>query len=85
MPRFFFNVFNDEVTFDDEGQELPDLAAARERAIREARALACDSISRGHLDLDDRIEVNDGEGNRVLTLAFRDSFELRGSPWRPAE
>ena len=41
MPRFFFHFYNDILTEDEEGVELPDVEAARERAIEEARAIVC--------------------------------------------
>lgn len=77
MPRFYFHIFNDEDTVDDEGLELPDSAAAREAALEEARVLVCESIRRGHLNLEHRIEVEDERGNRTV-MSFRDAFTIEG-------
>ena len=50
MARYYFHVFNDEQTHDDEGQEFPDVQAARDRAHYEIRKLAAHSIAEfGHL------------------------------------
>jgi len=78
MPRFYFHVFNDEAVLDEEGADLPDWEAARTRAIASARALACDSIQKGHLNLDHRIEVVDETDKRVMTVTFREAFTIQG-------
>lgn len=36
MPRYFFNLYNDLTAIDEEGVELPDLAAAEVHGIGEA-------------------------------------------------
>lgn len=77
MPRYYFHVFDDEETFDEEGSELPDLEAAREYAKDNARALVCESVKKGHLNLDHRIEIEDEAGQRVA-LTFRDAFTIEG-------
>ncbi|HEX8366028.1 MAG TPA: hypothetical protein VD887_04270 [Allosphingosinicella sp.] len=78
MPRYFFHVFNDEITLDEEGIELPDLDAAREQAIESARALVCESVKHGHLNLDHRIEIADETDARKMTVTFREAFSLEG-------
>jgi hypothetical protein len=41
MPRYFFHILSGGVTVeDDEGIELPDMAAARREAVANARDLA---------------------------------------------
>jgi hypothetical protein len=78
VPRYFFNVFNDEITLDEEGAELSDLDEAREFALRSARSLVCDSVKNGHLNLDHRIEIEDDSGARRMTLTFREAFTIEG-------
>jgi len=34
MPRYSFNLYNDEISLDDEGRELDDQARARMRYLR---------------------------------------------------
>jgi hypothetical protein len=76
MPRFYFHVYNDEVTMDEEGQDLPDAEAARNEATKSARALICDEVLKGVLKLSDRIEVEDEERRSVLTLTFGDVVRI---------
>ena len=78
MPLYYFHVFNDETALDDEGTDLPDLAAAREHAVEGARSLVCESIHKGHLNLDHRIEITDEKNARLLTVTFREAFTLEG-------
>jgi hypothetical protein len=41
MPRYFFHILSGGVTVEDEeGMELPDMAAARQEAVASARDLA---------------------------------------------
>jgi len=72
VPRFFFNLYDDMVVMDEEGSELPDLAAARVRATASAREMACAEVLKGHLTLNHRIEVVDEAGERVCTVHFSD-------------
>ena len=76
MPRYFFHIHDHDVTLDEEGRELPDLAAARELALDSARELVCESIHHGHLNLDHRIEVQDQQGETALVLTFREAFTI---------
>lgn len=78
MPRYFFHVFNDVITLDKEGAELADLAAAREYAVESARALVCESVKHGHLNLDHRIEIADEADARKMTVTFREAFTIEG-------
>lgn len=55
MPRYFFNLFNDENAVDEEGSELSDAAAALDKAAADARYMAAQSVLRGHLTLTHRI------------------------------
>jgi len=80
MPRYYFHVFNDVVAIDEEGIDLPGLDAAREQAMDSARELVCESIQKGYLNLDHRIEVEDAQHNQVLSISYRDAFTLTGEP-----
>ena len=77
MSRFFFNV-TDRYNSPDEEEavELPNVAAARERAVQGARALLCDDIMRGILDLNGFISVID-EAGKVLTVVRFDEVVVR--------
>ena len=78
MPRYFFDLYDDTVARDEEGQELPDAAAARRAAIMNARHIACAEVLEGHLNLKHRIEVRDEGGNLLATVRFEDALELQG-------
>ena len=76
LPRYHFHLHDrDGLTKDSQGREFADLAVVRERAIREARAIICDDVRHGRLDLSGRIEVADGRGEVVLTLRFAEAVE----------
>ena len=78
MPRFFFNVYDDGATIDEVGVELPDVAAAHEAAVEEARAVISEEVRRGRIDLSHRIEVEDEQRRPVLMLPFSAAVEIEG-------
>jgi hypothetical protein len=77
MTRYHINVFDDVEVIDEEGVELPDLAAAKARGIRGGRAMMADHVKAGRpLRLFHRIEIVD-EGGKVLTvIPFRELITL---------
>lgn len=73
MQRFYFHIYNDVDTSDDEGLEFPDAAAAIERGRAEARVLAAESVRHcGHLVLSHRIVIVDEHQVAVATIRFGD-------------
>jgi len=73
MSRYYFNVYNDEITLDEEGAELADASTALRRAADEARNFAAESVkAHGHLVLHHKIEVEDEGRNTVGVVYFRD-------------
>lgn len=77
MAHYFFHLFNDLTTHDDEGMELGDNRAARDYAVGAVRALAAESIvEHGHLILSHRIEIQ-AEGEVVDVVHFGDAIEIR--------
>ena len=77
MPRFYFNVYNDDVTLDEEGAELSDVRDACDHALREARVLAADTVLRGHLVADHHIEIVDSDRIPLATVRFGDAVDIR--------
>jgi hypothetical protein len=72
MQRFHFNAHKgDQVIVDLEGEMLPDIDAARKEAIASARETLSNSIRSGD-DPPDSIQVVDGDGKTVLTIALLD-------------
>lgn len=78
MPRYFFNLYNDVTALDEEGVELPGLASAQEHGMSEARVMAAESVSMGHINLDHRIEIADESGKVVRTIRFADAVTIKG-------
>jgi hypothetical protein len=77
MPRYYFNL-RDEVSVEDsEGKELANLDAARDQAIVHARGMMAEDIRQGRLMLGDQIDVIDEQGQRVLTVAFREAIAIQ--------
>jgi hypothetical protein len=77
MPMYYFNVYNDDVTLDDEGAELADFHAAHAHAIKGARSVAADTALHGHLGLSHRIEIVDGEQTVLGQVTFGEAVEVR--------
>ena len=77
MPLYFFNVHNDDVTMDPEGQELADDEAAHARGIKEARQLAAETVGNGHLTRHHRIEVTDTDRKVIHVIHFDEAVEIR--------
>ena len=76
MPRFYFHLRNDLEVDDEEGIEIPDLAAAREYALFNARSIAAENVHKGHLNLSHRIEIADDAQRIVGTVTFRDAITI---------
>ena len=77
MPIFYFDVYNDDVTLDDEGAELADVSAAHAHAVKEARVLAAETVKEGHFDGRHRIDVRDESRADVASVTFGEAVEIR--------
>ena len=77
MPRYFFHVYDDIIAEDEEGVELPNLAAARLKALIGARDLIAEQVRRGYFVLSHWIDVVDEQGEPVLTLTFKDAVDIK--------
>ena len=86
MPQFFFHLFNDEITLDDEGRNLADLPAARACAIDDARQMAAESVRAGHLDLSHYVEVTGDDRQPLFRVTFGEVVQIiaEGSIEQPA-
>jgi hypothetical protein len=76
MTHYFFNIIDGTRIEDEEGMDLPDLAAARDEAIRNARSIMADAIWSGRLPLDEVIEIADRRGHVLTTVPFKAAVEL---------
>lgn len=79
MPRYYFHLYNDVVSLDEEGVELANLEAERLVALHNVRFSAAESIkTQGHIVLDHRIDVADERGTILDTVRFRDAVQVEG-------
>ena len=75
MPRFFLQLRDHaESNLDPEGVELPDLSAAKQKALIAARDVLSADINTGLIDLRFRIDIEDNAGHVVHSLAFAEAF-----------
>ena len=79
MPRFFFHLYNDEDSWDEEGRELPDADAAYRQACEDARHMAAESVRSGHLDLAHYVAVADATGHVVFKITFGEAVAIRNA------
>ena len=79
VPRFYFHLYNDIETSDEEGVELADLKAARLVALINARFTAAESIKEeGHFVPTHRIDIENEQGQVLDTVYFGDAVEIEG-------
>ena len=62
---------------DEEGRELPGPEEARVEAVRDIRSIISEEVREGVVVLRGRLEVVDGDGAPILTVAFSDAVEIR--------
>ena len=83
MRRYFFDLYNDLDATDHEGKELPDLAAAIDHAIAEAKEMIAASVTEhGRVEMAHRIVIRDEAGNEVGKVRFDEAiaFVRDGAP-----
>ena len=77
VPRFYFHLRNHLDVEDEEGQELPDVEAARVMAAKFALDMTAASVlERRKINLHHRIEVANASGEHVLTVEFGDVITI---------
>ena len=77
MPRYYFHLYNDVDAPDLDGVDLPDLAAARQWGLRNARFTAAETIKEtGRLVPAHRIAIEDEDGKLLDTIYFRDAVSI---------
>ena len=77
MPRYHFDVHN-SIGFmaDEDGRELPDLAAARSEGLKGVRSLLAEDVTQGRLDLNGRLEIFDSKRKLLVTIRFGETVEI---------
>ncbi|MDB5506809.1 MAG: hypothetical protein JWR75_1447 [Devosia sp.] len=74
MKRYFFHIREQELLIiDNEGTELPDLAAATHEAIASARELV---VFSGTLPIGGSMEICDVDGNLLRAISIADVFHM---------
>ena len=69
MGRFYFDVrAGYELTFDDEGMDLPDLSAAKREAVLSARELLAEAIKSGKQTVPEAFVIADEAGRSLATV-----------------
>jgi hypothetical protein len=77
MPVFHSNSRTGDVMLADiEGEELPDLAAARTVALSSAREVLAEAVKFGYTP-PDVIQVTDSEGNEVAIVSLLDVLQTK--------
>jgi hypothetical protein len=75
--RYYLHLHNQiGSAFDEEGQELLDLAAARDQALAGIRSVLSEEIRAGTLDLRGRIEIADGAGQVLEIVPFTAAIDF---------
>ena len=79
MPRYFFNIRHRPgpagLAVDEEGDELADVASAREHALSAARSMiAQDRLTMVRDWMVCSFEITDEQGRHVLTIPFSDTM-----------
>ena len=77
MGMYYFHLYDDMIVMDEEGAAFSGPAAARAKALKIAREMACAEVLHGHLDLSHRIEVVDEHSQPVATVHFGDTVEVK--------
>ena len=76
MPRYYFNIYNDDVTLDEEGVELADDHAARAFTVKAVRDLAAETTRHGHLIGHHCVEYVDAEQKVLGKVRFDEAVEI---------
>lgn len=77
MMIYFFNIYDELVTVDSEGAELPSLSSAIDHAILGARSLVCSEVTDGHMTGHHRIEIVDSDDNILHVVRYDQAVDMR--------
>lgn len=80
MPTYYFHLREaGQMLADEEGADLPDLSAAKERALAAARDIISSDVRNGAASLHSQIDVVDEDGHTVLVTPFRQAVRIDGT------
>lgn len=82
MPRYRFNLLNDiAYTVDEEGIDLPDLAAMRAHATGMIGNLVRDELQRGDTSIHLAVMVDDEDGTRIANFRSVTTLVVSSNPF----
>ena len=77
MPMYYFHLRDgQDILLDPEGRDLASLPEVMAVTLREARELISHDAREGHIRLDLRLDIEDGERRIVHSLAFADAVRI---------
>jgi hypothetical protein len=77
MPRYYLHICNGSGSVEDEeGAELPNLEAARVKAVEGLRDIMASEMKRGEINLGSFIEIEDENRQLVMTVPFTDAVSV---------
>lgn len=75
MPRFYFQSYmGDDIVTDHEGEEFPDVAVARKKALICVREILAEAIKSGKDKIPDRLVIIDGDGRGLDSVSFQEAL-----------
>lgn len=81
MPRFYLHIRTPtDLIQDEEGSDFAGHDEAMAEAIRGARCLMTGEVAGGTLCLNQSIEIHDGRGRHLTSVAFSDAVKLVDVP-----
>jgi hypothetical protein len=80
MPSYHLHLTNAHIEAEDEhGVEAADLDAARCCALEGIRDFLAEEVKQGRMDLRGKVEIADGTGCLLMTVAFDDAVQITRS------
>ncbi|MCW3798488.1 hypothetical protein OMW55_11795 [Sphingomonas sp. BN140010] len=77
MPRFYLHLENRVgLTRDHDGQEFPDLAAARTAAAANIRDILAEEVKHGRLDMRGLIRIADAQDPQLSVVPFAEALAV---------
>lgn len=78
MPKYYFHMReHDALVEDPDGADLPDIAAAREEALRAAREMVVEMVARGEIIDGQQFVICDDTGKHLDVVPFTSALRLR--------
>lgn len=74
MPRYYFDIRDDDMTIDKEGMELSDAHAAIAFAYKAAREIAAETAATGKVVTEHRIEIANADHQLIDTVTFGEAM-----------